>query len=374
MPTDIYARLRELAASADSKPAEMRPILLRVITDLFALHPEHHPQEIRLYEEMAQKLIDDADDAALAVVARKLARCPDAPSSLINRIRARGGAPAREILLSDSKVEWKDLRQIALSGAYDHACAVAARGDLDRELVKILAGRPEREVARALAGNRLAPLSAEERRLLAVRGREDAVLAQALLQREEISLDLLPLYLFADEQQRGKLIGLLRCADLAQAGRCDAAPRLDGGACKRLEAAALRQKRSSFALTLAGIVGCDTISARKIVEDESGDALTLAFLAIGLPREICARIFLIAFPKVALSPERFEANLRLYDTLPRREAARVVSAFTGSAPRTAATQTRTQALRAPSVGAFAPAQDKTPRQDDYDAAAWQNAS
>jgi hypothetical protein len=103
--------------------------------------------------------------------------------------------------------------------------------------------------------------------------------------------------------------------------------------CLRLEAAALRMKRAAFGWTLSEILGCDARCGQKIVEDESGDALSLAFISLGVPREICARIFLVAFPKVALSRETFERNLALIASLPRRDAARVIAAIAGAARR-----------------------------------------
>jgi hypothetical protein len=112
----------------------------------------------------------------------------------------------------------------------------------------------------------------------------------------------------------------------------------------------LRQKRSSFALTLAEVMGCDPLCARKIVDDENGEALTLAFISIGLPQEIAARIFLIAFPKVALSNEIFSADMALYASLPRRDAARIVAAITGEARSASASFLRAQARRAPFGG------------------------
>jgi uncharacterized protein (DUF2336 family) len=370
MQTDIYARLRDLAASAESRTEEMRPILLRVTTDLFALHERHTPREILLYEEMADRLIADADEASLTLVARKLAQCPDAPVSVLRRIRARGGAPEVEILRADKRLEWSELRQAAASGACDHACAIAGRDDLDRELTKILSQRPEREVARALAANASAPLAIEDQRQLCARGRDDAVLARALLDRGEPTLDCLPLYLAANAAEREKLIGLLRAAGLPLTGRADDLPPLDVESSTRLEACALRQKRSIFALALAEALGCDHLRARKIVEDESGDALTLAFIAIGLPREIGARIFLVAFPKVALSVEAFERDMALYARLPRREAARIVAAITGEAGKAGATWLRARAGRnqgerlragALSTGETAARHEPTPR-------------
>ena len=357
MNADIYARLRDLAATADSKPAEMRPILLRVTTDLFVLHNAHTAQEIHLYEEMACRLIEDADEATLTLVAQKLATCLDAPTEVIRRLRARGGPAAQELLMTNRQIAWSDLRQIAAGGQCDQACAVAGRSDLDREITSILAGRPEREVARALAANAEAPLAIEDMRLLISRGREDQTLAQALLGRGGpngggLGLEHLPLYLSATSEQRKSLVHIARQAGLSQLGRPEAAPALDEAFCTRLESAALRQKRASFALTVAEIVGCDPLCARRIVEEDSGDALTLAFIAMGLPKEIGARIFLIAFPKVALDRVLFQRNIALYDTLPRRDAARVVSAVAGDS-RLNAALVRQQARRTQPVAAAA---------------------
>ena len=345
MPTDIYARMRELSASAAARPDEMRPILLRVTTDLFALHSVHTDEEIRLYEEMAERLVDASDDATLTLVAQKLARCADAPPALLARLRARGGEAARTILKTDRTLSWPELRGLAASGGCDEACAVAARADLDRELTKILAGRPEREVARALAANPLAPLAAEDLRLLAARGRDDGLLAAALLGRGEITLDLLPLFLAANPDQRAKLLQLTRQAHLSRIGQPDYAQPLPAAQCQRLEADALRQRRASFAVSLAELIGCDPMTARRIVEDENGEALTIAFAAIGLPSETAAHIFLVAFPKISLSQEIFSRNLKLLEKLPRRDAQRVIAAVAGLSTANSGAAARPAPLR-----------------------------
>ena len=329
MPTDLYARLRGLAASSESKPAEMRPVLLRVITDLFALHPLHTREEIHLYEEMAGKLIADADETVLCHVARKLARCLDAPAAIVERIRARGGEPARQLLLKTPRIERRDLRQIAASGACDQACAVAGRDDLDREIARILAARPEREILRALAANAKAPLGSDDMRLLAARGRSDPELARALLGRGEPTFDELPLFLAADAGERATLLVLALEANLVHAGRPEPGAPLDPETAARVEAAALTRKRAAFARILAEKLRCDQLLARRIVDDEAGDALALAFVAIGLAPDAAARLLLGAFPGVAQSPEAFAHAIRLVKTIPRRVALRMIDAMAG---------------------------------------------
>jgi hypothetical protein len=88
-------------------------------------------------------------------------------------------------------------------------------------------------------------------------------------------------------------------------------------------------------------------------------------IAIGLPQEAAARIFLIAFPRVALLSELFGRNMNLY-RLPRRVASRIIEAMTGAqriegprlaraianSPASAAAQAQTAAR-----GASAPQRD-----------------
>ena len=355
MSNDIYARLRELAASAEARPAIMRPVLLRVITDLFVLHPRHTPQEIRLYEEMAGKLVPDADEACLTVVARKLAQAADAPASVMKLVRESGGAAARELFRVDTRIELRELRQIAAGGPGEHAAAIAGRRDLDRELTKILSQRPERDIALALAANPLAPLALGDLRLLIFRGRGDADLARALLDRGDLTLDCLPLYLAANTTERARLIRLTRQASLAQVGRPDAAP-LDGQFRLRLETSA-RRDRACFARTLSEILASDADCGRRLVEDESGDALTLAFIALGVPSETSARLLLVAFPD--LSPEIFDRNCALIASLPRRDATRIIGAITGGTRSAAAASFRAEARRG-TLGGQAGAQADRP--------------
>ncbi len=330
MPNDIYARLRELAASATTKPRELRPVLLRVATDLFALNDQHTGEELRLYEEMAGRLIDDADEAVLNAVARKLSLCLDAPPALLARIRGRGGEPARELLRRSPRIERSELLEIAAGGACDQACAVAGRDDLDREIVRNLAARPEREILRALAANPEAPLGPEDMRLLAARGRFDHELARALLGRSEPTLDGLPLFLSADAQERALLLALALEANLIHVGRPEPGAPLGSETAARIEAAAIRRNRASLAKILAEQLHCDLLAARRLVDDEPGDALALAFVAIGLAPEAAARVLPAAFPAIAGSSQGFEQAMRLIRTIPRRVALRMIAAITGT--------------------------------------------
>src|SRR5208282_2274008 len=93
---------------------------------------------------------------------------------------------------------------IAANGSCEQACAVARRSVLDERLIEVLAQRTEPEVAYALARNGQARLGRKILRELMERGREDPVLARALLRREDLHLCHLRLFLKADAEERGR--------------------------------------------------------------------------------------------------------------------------------------------------------------------------
>ena len=51
---------------------DMRPTLLRVLTDLYLQKPAHSPDDERYYTELALRLIDATDTDARAALARGL--------------------------------------------------------------------------------------------------------------------------------------------------------------------------------------------------------------------------------------------------------------------------------------------------------------
>ena len=57
----------------DRKGVDIRPTLLRVLTDQYLLEPSHTPEEERHYTELAMRLIDETDIPTRAAIAAKLA-------------------------------------------------------------------------------------------------------------------------------------------------------------------------------------------------------------------------------------------------------------------------------------------------------------
>jgi Uncharacterised protein conserved in bacteria (DUF2336) len=69
---------------------DIRPTLLRVLTDLYVQKPTHSPDEEVQYIELASGLIDAVDAPTRAAVAARLAAYPAAPAAIRRRL---GGIP-----------------------------------------------------------------------------------------------------------------------------------------------------------------------------------------------------------------------------------------------------------------------------------------
>src|SRR5665213_3883589 len=79
----IHPSLDSLVDLACRDGVDIRPTLLRVITDLYVLKSTHSAQEEKQYVELALGLIQAVDQATRAIVATTLAAYPDAPVAVV---------------------------------------------------------------------------------------------------------------------------------------------------------------------------------------------------------------------------------------------------------------------------------------------------
>ncbi len=225
--------------------------------------------------------------------------------------------------------EQSEFYAIAAGGSCEQACTVATRHALDEKLLNLLAHRAEPEVAYALAYNPHARLGRKILRCLMERGREDPVLARALLRRDDLHLCHLRLFLHADAEERGHLIAVARLSGLATIRRGESYPEPGAAKLSRLENCALDKRPEAFRQALADSLRCDLPMARRIADDKGGEALALALVAIGLSCENIARIFLAAYPDIRDSRPKFRAIMRIVESVPRRAAARMIRIIIG---------------------------------------------
>src|SRR5512139_2773046 len=72
---------------------DIRPTLLRVLTDLYVQAKSHSGDEERQFVELASRLIDQVDDATRAAVKARLAIYPTTPAPIMQKL---GLSPAYE--------------------------------------------------------------------------------------------------------------------------------------------------------------------------------------------------------------------------------------------------------------------------------------
>ncbi len=72
---------------------DIRPTLLRVLTDLYVQAKAHSADEERQFVELASRLIDEVDDATRAAVRARLSVYPATPEELLGQLRLRRTGP-----------------------------------------------------------------------------------------------------------------------------------------------------------------------------------------------------------------------------------------------------------------------------------------
>jgi hypothetical protein len=88
MKSSAYPPLDGLVDLACRDGVDVRPTLLRVLTDLFVQKPTHSSDEVTQYVELALGLVETVDDATRAAVAASLSRYPAAPPAVLAKLGA----------------------------------------------------------------------------------------------------------------------------------------------------------------------------------------------------------------------------------------------------------------------------------------------
>jgi len=104
-----YPPLDNLVDLACRDGVEIRPVLLRVLTDLFVQKPSHSAEEEAQYVELALRLIDASDTETRSTVATRLSTYPNAPVAVLRRLielaASTGSQPAAKPPIKRDLVE-----------------------------------------------------------------------------------------------------------------------------------------------------------------------------------------------------------------------------------------------------------------------------
>ncbi|KOX56130.1 hypothetical protein ADL19_10545 [Streptomyces purpurogeneiscleroticus] len=302
---------------------DLKPVILRVQTDLFVRAAARDRTEIEIFESLACGLIPTVDEETARVVARKLAPCPETPPAVLEALALRGGE-ARDAVVELAPTLSHRLIEAALAEGSDIAARIAARAGLSREAVDELSREGRPEIDRALAANLGHTLRGAALARLVNRGRGAPDLARLLLVRPDVSAaDLVPLYLHADPIRR-TVIG--RAVEATAALRpWPPAPRGLGETLTGLSAA---RDVPAFMAALADGLGLPR-DFLTVVADASAryDLLTLGLRAAGLHEEEAVYIFLTLNQGVARSAERVADLVRLFRTVSRPASRDLIAAI-----------------------------------------------
>src|SRR6202171_6539591 len=76
---------------------DIRPTLLRVLTDLYVQANAHSGDEERQFVELTSRLIDEVDDATRAAVRARLAVYPGTPVEVLKRLGLKPTSPDQRV-------------------------------------------------------------------------------------------------------------------------------------------------------------------------------------------------------------------------------------------------------------------------------------
>ena len=254
---------------------DIRPTLLRVLTDLYVQAAAHSGDEERQFVELSSRLIDQVDDATRAAVRARLAAYPGTPKEILRKLGLILPAPDRSAPLAT---------EIPLS----LSAAPPARTLNEPEL-------------RWTSNPSMQPKDTSE---------------------------ISDMFFRANSAERAMLLQNLQDTNLRASARIPST--ISSRAVETLEMAAFAQDVESFTLELAEILILPWQVARQVVNDTGGEPLACAAKALDMPSPVFQRVLLFLKSEVGSSVHTVFRLSRLYDLLSEQSALIMLSAWRGS--------------------------------------------
>jgi hypothetical protein len=273
--------------------ADMRPTLLRVLTDLYVHRLSHTPDEERHYTELALRLLEAVDVPTRAAVAKRFAHYLSPPLRVM---------------------QWLS-------------------GDLPEVAAQL---RSHPLLQPAALGNEPAPPSAAMPIAEDDSADERAQRATASLGIDFATAGELNELFFASNVTERRLI-LLNLHVVAPVPAGGIRVSRDPSVGQRLEAAALVGNRAAFAQDLSRALQIPREQARRIARDDLGEPVVVAAKVVGMPRDVLYRVLMFVNPVVGHSVERVHSLADLYDELAQPAAEGMVAIWQALQPSERAT-------------------------------------
>ena len=254
---------------------DIRPTLLRVLTDLYVQANAHSADEERQFVELTSRLIDEVDDATRAAVRARLAIYPGTPTEVATRLGLKPANP-------------------------DQLVPMAAEIPVSPP-----AAAPDR-----------APTEAQLR------------MQSNLSMQPKDAAEINDMFSRASSSERALILHNLQDTPLRAAARIPAARARR--AVETLEMAAFAVDIENFTLELGETLILPWRVAAEVVNDPGGEPLACAARALDMPGAVFQRVLLFLKPEFGSSVQTVYRLSRLYDRLSERSALIMLAAWRGS--------------------------------------------
>jgi Uncharacterised protein conserved in bacteria (DUF2336) len=279
----LFPGLDGLLTLSRREGVDIRPTLLRVLTDLYVQASKHSGDEERQFVELTSRLIDQVDDATRAAVRARLAIYPNAPIETLHKLGLKPLNP-------------------------QHSVPVA------KEIVK--------EIAKEIPSPPAAP--APPSPLSEARLRLQANLSMQPKDAAEIH----DMFFRASASERALILHNLAETPLRASARIPAVRA--SRAVETLEMAAFATDIESFTLEIGETLILSARVAAQVVNDPGGEPLACAARALDMPSAVFQRVLLFLRPEIGTSVQHVYRLSRLYDRLSERSALVMLAAWRGS--------------------------------------------
>jgi hypothetical protein len=281
--SSAFPGLEDLVDVGQDSELDMRPTLLRVLTDLYLQRPGHTPEDERYYTELVLRLIEAVGVAARMALAERLARYPGAPSAILLALARDQIEIAAPILKHTPCLTQAELAALAAELGGAHAQLIAARTPADV---------PDQQATTA----------------------RDFRVAEAC--------ELSELFYTASASERRWILIGLGYAPITPAQPAAPMQRTD---IWQLESAALQDNMEFVIRELERSLAISRIQARRVASDESGEPIVVAAKALELPADVLQRMLLFMNPRIGQSVDRVYELGQLFAELPIAAARRLLA-------------------------------------------------
>ena len=253
---------------------DIRPTLLRVLTDLYVQARAHSSDEERQFVELTSRLIDQVDDATRAAVRARLSIYPGTPAAILRKLGLKLSSPDAPVPVAH----------------------------------EIPAAPPAAPAVRT-------PTEAELR------------MASNLSMQPKDAAEINDMFFAGSASERGLMLHNLPETPLKASARIPTARA--ARAIQILEMAAFAADIENFTLELGEALILPSRIAVQVVNDPGGEPLACAAKALDMPAPVFQRVLMFLNPEFGSVHNVYRLS-RLYDRLSERSALIMLAAWRGS--------------------------------------------